>query len=451
MKLHKLKRGLNIPLTGKPEPSVETFTSPDTIGISPLEFHGIKAKLNVKEGDSVKAGQILFFDKRDERIRFPSPGSGKVKEIQYGERMAIERIILSPEGDQAVEFPSENSASIASMKRDVLVDRLLESGIWIHIRQRPFDRIAIPDHLPSSIFVNAMDTAPAAADQEVQLQSSITEYKAGIEALKVLAAGKPVHVVVPGKNTGSPFLNVEGVQKHGFTGKHPAGLVGTHIHRIDPLGTGKTVWFLNARDVALIGSFLLNGRYPTERTIALSGPGLKKTFYVKTKAGARAGHLLREIMKEGKQRVIGGNALTGRTIGEEGFVGTYDGQITVIPEGGKRTFLGWMLPGFKLHSNTGTVLSSFLPVSNFKMDTSLNGEERAFVMTGSYRRVMGIDLYPDFLAKAIMIEDIEGMEKMGILEAAPEDVALCSYICPSKIEFTEIYRQGLDLFEAEMG
>lgn len=426
----------------------ESFT-PNSSGVYPAEFHGIKPRLDVKPGDSVKVGTPLFHDKKLPEIRFGSPASGKITDIQYGPARRVDRITISRAGDDFEQHPNYRPSEIASLKREALIDHLLSGCVWPYIRQRPFDRVANPHETPSSIFINCMDTAPLANNPEFSLKDKIPEFRAGIEALKILSGR--VHVVVSAGKKESVFANVEGVELHAFSGKHPAGLVGTHISRIDPIRHGKTVWYLNARDVTMIGSFLLVGQYPTERIVAVAGSGSTEKKYFRTSLGASIGAYVQNDSSREELRIISGNLLTGRAIQPDSFPGFYDDLITILPEGRERHFLGWLLPGLNAPSFSRAFLSSLFPGRKYAMNTNLNGGQRAFVKSGDYERVVGLEIYPAFLAKAILSEDIDTMEALGILECAPEDFALCSYICPSKIEFAEIIQNGLDMMEAEIG
>jgi len=449
MKTHRLKKGYNIPIKGSAEKNINIAEKSVSSGISPTEFHGIKPRLNVKLNDSVKTGTILFHDKIRPEIKFASPACGKITEIVYGHRRVIEKITITPNGDDCEQFPNYRIQEISSLKKEQLVDHLLSGGLWPYIRQRPFNTIANPHDTPSSIFVNCMDTAPLAANPEFTLKDSLPEYQAGIEALKILS--QKVHVVADGRTPDPFFFKLEGVEKHTFTGKHPSGLVGTHIAKIDPVSLHKKVWYLNARDVVKLGSFLLVGQYPTEQIVAVAGSGVKKPVYIKTTAGCAVSNLVKGNLSDGEMRIISGNILTGKIKSSDSFLGFYDNLITVIPEGRERKFIAWMLPGFTRYTYSKAFASRLIPGLKYSMNTNQNGEARAFVKTGDYQKVMGMDVYPDFIAKAVISGDIEMMEQLGILECADEDVALCSYICPSKIEFTEIFKKGLEMIEQEIG
>lgn len=449
MKQHSIPNGYTIRLHGDAARTLEDGPSYRTVGVSPLDFPGLKPGLLISKDDPVKKGTPLFQDKKRPEIVFVSPVAGTVSEIVYGPRRSLQRVVITPGSADAVNHGSVSAGSISSMDRGALVEKLLAGGVWPLLRQRPFDRIADPGAEVSSIFVNGMDTAPLAPDQEFLLQDKKEALQAGLDAMKVLAGKAPVYFTVSGNGDAGFFKELKNVELHSFRGKHPAGLVSTHIEKLDPISQGKHVWYASASQVARIGEFLLTGEFPSERLLAVAGESLQRPAYIKTTAGISAEDLLRDRIPSEGVRIISGNVLSGRKIdGSEG-PGFYDDLVTVIPEGGKRRFLGWLAPGFSRPTTTRLFASSFLPARKLPVDASLNGEERALVMTGTYKKYMSLDIHPDYLVKAILAEDLEMMEQLGILETAPEDFALCSYICPSKTEFTEIVRKGLDLFEAE--
>lgn len=451
MKQYKVKKGYDIPITGKPEANLIDAPNPDSFAINPEEFHGVKPRLHIKEGDSVKIGSPLFEDKNYPAVQFCSPAAGKISEIQFGPRRVVKRISISGGGHDVVQHETFRVADISGAAPDKLRELLLKGGIWPLIRQRPFDVIARPDSKPKSIFINCMDTAPLAGDAGFALQGQFAEFEAGIEALKVLGHNVPIHVVLNPKGKQDDFLKANGVQFHAFTGKHPAGLVSTHIEKIDRIqGATDTVWYLTAYQTAQLGSFLLQGQYPQERVVTVTGSGAQKRQYYRIRNGAVLKSILRDNLAAGEQRIIAGNVLTGRHVGPDDAPSFYSNQITVIPEGRERHFMAWLSPGFSRWTYSRAYVSGWMPGKKFSMHTNMNGEHRALVKTGDYNHVMALDILPDFLAKAILAEDVELMEKLGILECAPEDFALCSYICPSKTEFTEIIKEGLDMMRAEL-
>ena len=450
MKSYSIRRGYDIPIKGEPELSLKEANASNYFSVRPTEFHYVKPKLQVAQGDRVKIGTPLFIDKRQPELSFVSPAAGRVHEIRFGPRRIVESIVIeaSPNGEEYEQGPSFRLGEIATAKKEELKKILLKGGLWPYIRQRPFDIIADPNKEANAIFINCMDTAPLAADPEFSLKGRLTDMKAGLEALRLFA--KDMHLVLNGRVQNSIFQDIPNVQVHRFTGPHPSGLVSTHIQHISPLHGNKIIWYLNARDVAAIGSFLLVGQYPTERVVALTGTGLKERAYYKMKGGASLAGLLKYKLAEGEQCIISGNLLTGKEINKEDSVGFYDDSISVIPQGQDRHFLGWMLPGLSRPSWSRAFVSSLFPWRRYNMNSSKNGEQRSLVKTGDYEKVLALDLLPSFLIKAILTEDIELMEQLGIYEVAPEDLALCSYICPSKVEFCEIVRSGLDLMLAEL-
>ena len=448
MATYHIKKGYTLPMQGVPERKTTSLDTPKTLGICPTDFKGIKPKLSVKLNDPVKIGTPLFFDKQQPDVQFVSPAGGTVSAINYGPRRKILEIVIQVAGKEEHEmFPSFTTDSLAKQSAEDLTSTMLKAGIWPLIRKRPFNRIADPNEKPKSIFVNCMETAPLAADPAFALEGCESSFALGVEVLKKLTSGK-VHVVTS-KDAKGPFSSAKGVQTHQFTGKHPAGLVGTHIAKIDPINKGECVWVVNARDTVSIGTFFATGKFPTQRVIALSGNGATETGYLKVRTGMRLNDLVGNRLKEGKVRVISGNPLTGVERNLESFLGTYESTVTLLPEPTEKHFMGWMMPGFNRPSFTRTFFSKLFPGKTFSYDTNVNGGHRAMVMSGLYEEVVALDVMPEHLVKAILSQDIELMEKLGILECDEEDFALCSYICPSKLEISSIIDQGLVLMEKD--
>lgn len=447
----KIKRGYNIPLRGSVEEKIiESFGS-DIYTVHPFRFRNIKAKLLVKEGDSVKIGSALFFDKNNNAAIFASPAAGKISEIKFGPRRRVDKITIESSGESVVQHKKFSKENIASQDPKELAEILSQAGMWPFIRQRPFDCIAKSDDTPSSIFINCMDTSPLAANPEFLYQDQVDSFELAVEAMKKLSNGS-VHIVTDAKIKNSIFgrINGNGIQQHTFSGKHPAGLVGTHIEKIDPVtGPGKVVWYLNLESTVKIGTFLSSGKYPIEKKVAVVGESAPQNAVFNIRQGAAIKSWCKSIKDE--TRIISGNVLTGTKIKPDDSVGIYDNQLTLIPESTDEHFIGWMLPGFSKPSYSRAFASFLVPGRKPGHNTNLRGEPRALVKTGDYRKVVALDIYPAELVKAILSEDIEQMEQLGILEVTPEDVALCSYICPSKTEFTEIIQSGLDLMKAELG
>jgi Na+-transporting NADH:ubiquinone oxidoreductase subunit A len=410
-------------------------------------------RLRVEVGDKVAIGSPVAENKKDPRILFVSPAGGQVVAINRGPRRRIDEIVveIDPEEEKVVDFPAHSVEEISrGLGRDEIVSSLLNAGLWPLVRQRPYARVASPDSTPQAIFVSAIDTEPLAASPAFLLQKEESSFKVGMKVLSGLTDGK-VYLCCP--ETPSPQLRClkesDVAEIHTFTGPHPAGSVGTHIHHIEPLRKGQVIWTVKAADVVPIGRFFQEGHFPFERTIAVAGEGAKVRKYFRTRLGVPVETLLASGVENGKQRLIAGTVLTGKQLNPGSFMGYYDTTLTVIPEGGKRTFLGWMLPGFGKSSYSRTFASSLAAKERFEFDTSLNGSLRAIVPIGSYESVMALDIQPTFLFKSIIYGDLEEAEKLGLLECAEEDVALLSYVCHSKIDFCSLLRQGLEQYEKE--
>ena len=443
----RIKKGLDIKLKGAAEKLYAQIDPPDTVAIKPTDFHGVVPKLLVKTGDEVKAGSPLFYDKDNERVKFVAPVSGEVVEINRGaKRKILEVKILADKENSYQSFKKEDPATL---NREQIVDMLLESGAWPFIRQRPYATIANPNDIPKSIFISAFNTAPLAADNDFIIHGMDEAFQAGLNALNRLTDG-PVHLNIDGKtNPDIAFTNAKGVQVNRFKGPHPAGNIGVQIHHIDPINKGEVVWYLYPQDVVLIGRVFLEGKFDASRIIALTGSEVKKPKYYKTFVGAAVKNILDGTTEEGKKRFISGDVLTGTAVEAIGYLGFYDSQITVIPEGDQPEFMGWLAPGLNKFSVSRTFFSWLMPNKEYALDTNMHGEERAYVMTGEYERVLPMDIYPMQLLKAIMVGDIEAMEALGIYEVAEEDLALCEVVCTSKINVQELLRQGLDLIKKE--
>ncbi len=444
----KVKRGYDIPLAGAPERLLVNGSRPKLAAVQPADFRNLRPQMQVAPGTQVKVGTVLFTDKKQPAIKFLAPVSGTVKDIVRGERRRILRAEIQVAlADEFEEFTKFTDAQIKELDRVVMRDAILLGGLWPAIRQRPFSNIADPDATPKAIFISGLNTAPLAADPNFLLQDLKADFQTGIHALQRLTNGK-IHLTTAPDHQDC-FEGVVGVERHTISGPHPAGNVSIQIYYIDRLRSGEIVWYIDPYEVARIGQLLKTGRYPHETIMAVSGSAIDERKYVKTFTGAALASFLPENLDDIQNRVISGDVLSGTVTNYEGYIGYYDHTITVIPEVQGKRRLGWLSPGLKLPSFSGTFLSSFFKGRKFEQNTDLNGEERAFVSTGNYEKVMPMDILPVHLAKAILVEDVELMEKLGLLEVAPEDFALCTYICPSKIEFGEIIEHGLTLIEKE--
>lgn len=444
----KLKKGLDIRIKGEADKLLVPEVESTTYGVKPVDFPGLIPKLNVKPGDKVSAGTPLFHDKIRPEILFTSPVSGRVLSIIRGDRRKLLEIVIENDGEEFVDFGKADPSGLSGEK---IKETLLSSGLWPAVRQRPYHIVANPADVPKAIFISGFDTAPLAPDYNfIMDNSSVSLFRSGISALKKLTDGK-INLVLNGKGDSSELLKkASEVEISYISGPHPAGNVGVHIHHIDPINKGDIVWIVNLQDVIAIGRLFEEGIYKHERIIALAGSEILHPQYYKIRSGASISSLVKENVKPGHLRYISGNVFTGTRIEPDGYLGYYDSQVTVIPEGDYYEFFGWMMPGINKFSFSKTFASTLIPKKSYKMDTNLHGGERAFVMTGQYEKVVPMDIYPMQLLKAILAEDIDMMENLGIYEIAEEDFALCEFICPSKIEIQSIVRKGLDLMIREM-
>jgi Na+-transporting NADH:ubiquinone oxidoreductase subunit A len=404
-------------------------------------------QLDVKPGDEVMAGSPLFHDKIHPGILFTSPVNGKVVPVERGDRRKILQVVVEKSGDGFVDFGKSDPEKLPA---EAIKDKLLRSGLWPAIRQRPYHVIANPSDKPKSVFISGIDTAPLAPDYDfIAGNSDFSLFRKGISAIRKLTHGK-VNLVLKEGGKGNLYENFGGVEISYFSGPHPAGNPGVHIHHLDPVNKGEVVWYVNFQDIFAIGRLFAEGHYRPERIIALTGSEVIAPQYYRILSGSSVEPLAKGNVRDGALRYISGNVLTGTKIPSDGFLGYYDSQVTIIPEGDYFEFFGWASPGKDKFSFSKTFLSSLLPKKSYKLDTNLHGGERAFVITGQYEKVVPMDIYPMQLFKAILAEDIDMMENLGIYEVAEEDFALCEYICPSKIEIQSIVRQGLDLMRKEM-
>ncbi|MCF8218424.1 MAG: Na(+)-translocating NADH-quinone reductase subunit A [Bacteroidales bacterium] len=446
-KVVKINKGLDIPLKGKAEKTI-TPVEALTYALKPTDFTGVFPKLLLKDGAKVKAGTAIFYDKYNDSVKFTSPVSGTIRAINRGPKRVIEEIVIDPDGNQEYEtFEQANPQDLDAAK---IRETLLESGLWPAIRRRPFDVIARPEDEPKAIFISALDTHPLAPDLSFIAHGKGKEFQRGLDALSKLTNGK-IHLNIKAKDKNSGvFTNAKGVQINEVHGPHPAGNVGTQINKIDPINKEDIVWHVNVQDVITIGNLFLTGKYDATKIVALTGSEVKKPQYYKLINGASIEPLVKNNLINDHVRYISGNVLTGSKIYDKGYIGYYDHQISVIPEGDHYEFVGWAAPGFNKFSISKTYFSWLRPGKKYRIDTNLKGGPRAMVMTGYYEKVFPLDIFPMQLIKSIMIEDIEEMEKLGIYEIAPEDFALCEFIDTSKTEIQSIVREGLESARKEL-
>lgn len=446
--MFRIRKGLDLPISGVPEQHVTTGASIHHVAIVGDDYVGMRPAMLVQEGDRVIKGQALFEDKKNPGVMFTAPASGTVVAIHRGERRVLQSVVIQIEGDEKREFARFDAADLATLSHDVVQTQLLESGLWTALRTRPYSKTPVPGTVPAAIFVTAIDTNPLSADPQPLILAERKAFDAGLTVLTRLTPGK-VHVCQAsgGKLGGHPQGQVAFNE---FAGPHPAGLVGTHIHFLEPVSLTKQVWHLNYQDVIAIGKLFTTGELCAERIIALGGPQATQPRLVRTLLGADLTALLAGETKEGENRIISGSVLSGRhATGPMAWLGRFHLQVSVVLEGREKELFGWVLPGAEKYSVTRTTLGHFLRHKLFNFSTSTNGGERAMVPIGNYERVMPLDILPTVLLRDLLAGDTDGAQALGCLELDEEDLALCTYVCPGKYEYGPVLREVLTRIEQE--
>lgn len=444
----RIKKGLDLPIAGRPEQTVFDGAAITEIALLGEEYAGMRPSMKVKEGDAVKKGQVLFEDKKNPGVVFTAPAAGVVSAINRGEKRVFQSVVIRLEGDGEIEFDRYAPEELAKLDGDAVRRNLIQSGLWTAFRTRPFSKIPAVDAAPASIFVNAMDTNPLAADPVVIIKEHAEDFKRGLLVLSRLTE-RTVNVC---KAAGAdvPSENAANIAVHEFSGPHPAGLSGTHIHFIDPVGLNKTVWTIGYQDVIAIGQLFVTGRLNNSRVVALGGSQVKKPRLLRTLLGAKVSELCAGELEEGDNRVISGSVLNGAVAaGAHDYLGRYHNQISVIEEGRNKEFMGWIAPQPDKYSITRTTLGHFLKSKLFKFDTAQNGGDRAMVPIGTYERVMPLDILPTLLLRDLIVGDSDSAQALGCLELDEEDLALCSFVCPGKYEYGALLRKVLETIEKE--
>ena len=444
-----LKKGLDLPISGVAAQNTKKVIVPDVVAVKPTDFRGLVPKLLVREGDKVLAGTPVLADKMSQNILFASPVSGTVAEVVRGEKRKLLEVRIK--ADEKQEYVDFGVKKVADMSAEEVKTALLEAGLWPALTQRPYGIIANPESKPKAIFVSAFSTAPLAANPEYALREDLEHIQTAVNALAKLTDGG-VHFSLNSENySGTPFHKIENVIQHTFTGNHPAGNVGVQIHHISPICKGETVWTVSLLMLAAIGKLFNTGKYDLKRKIAVTGPKAVNPAYVEGYPGIAIKDLKDFYDASEDLRYISGDVLTGTNVGAEGFLGFFDNQVTILEEGNKYELLGWAKPvRTKLFSTSRTYFSWLTPNKKYDMDTNLHGGPRAFVVNDVYSKVLPMDIYPVYLLKACLANDIDKMEKFGIYEVLEEDLALCEYVCPSKIYIQQIITDGIALMLKEM-
>ena len=431
-----------------PEQTIQDAPVVASVALLGADYVGLRPAVVVREGERVALGQPLFTDKSDPRVHYVSPGSGIVTAINRGTRRALLSIVITLEGDDELEFNAYEPSDITTLSEAQVKENLLASGLWTALRTRPFSRVPSPDARPDALFVNAMDSNPLAADPEVVVAQGQEDFLNGLRVLGKL--GENGLFLCKAADAEIPGAHLPGVQVAEFTGPHPAGLVGTHIHHLAPVINGRSAWYVNYQDAMAVGRLFTSGRLPVERVVALGGPVVKRPRLLRTRLGASLRDLTAQQLEDVDCRVVSGSILSGRRAADaSGYLGRYHLQVSVLAEGRQRHFLGWLAPGSRRFSASRAFLYSLLPKRLLPLTTSQNGSPRAMIPVGAYERVVPLDVLPTQLLRALVVGDTEMARQLGCLELDEEDLALCSFVCPSKYEFGPALREALTRIEKE--
>lgn len=442
-----IKKGLNVPISGVPTQTIEDAPAVTRVAVLGEDHVGMRPTMQVRVGDVVKKGQVLFEDKKNPGVRFTAPAGGCVVEINRGAKRVLQSVVIEIDGDEALSFPSHTVEALASLSREQVIEQLNDAGLWTALRMRPFSRTPKLTDETDAIFVTAIDTNPLAADPAIIINEKSDAFKAGLTVLSRLTNDK---VLVCKGESSLPKSSQANVSEHVFDGPHPAGLVGTHIHMLYGASISHPAWHLNYQDVIAFGEFFLTGELPTDRVVSLGGPSVNKPRLLRTRLGASIDELLDSQLMPGEVRVLSGSVLNGvSAIGAHAYLGRYHLQITALREGREKEFLGWIVPGKNKFSITRSFLSQFFPGQLFNMTTTTNGSERSMVPIGNYERVMPLDIEPTLLLRDLCAGDIDSAQELGVLELDEEDLALCTFVCPGKYEFGPLLRECLDKIEKE--
>ena len=448
MKTFRLKKGLDLPIAGEPIQKIEGEKLSRSVALLGSDYVGMKPRFQVAVGEGVKLGQTLFTDKKTPGVRHTSPGAGRVKAIHRGEKRAFLSVVIELEGEGEVTFPSFSARDLMFLDRKKALDVLLESGMWTALRSRPFGRVADPSRVPRSLFVTVMDSNPHAPSMEKILEGREGDFIEGLKVVAALTDGKVYVCTAPGMEVPVPWRG--SIEIIGFDGPHPAGNAGTHIHFLDPVGKSGEVWHVDAQDVIAIGALFTTGRLDVGRVISLAGPPVLRPRLLRTRIGADLHELVEGELKGDRKRVVSGSVVSGRTAaGPLAYLGRYHRQVSALAEAGERRVFGWLSPGRDLFSVKNIFLSSLSGKKSFAFTTELHGDMRPIVPVGSYEKVMPLDILPTFLLKAVAVNDVEEAEKLGCLELVEEDLALCTLVCPSKIDHGANLRRTLTTIEKE--
>ena len=454
MAVHKISKGLNVPIAGEPDQKVDGVKSVSKVAVVAADFPTMKPKMMVNVGDTVKCGQPLFEDRKKPGVFYVAPAAGSVSAVNRGAKRALQSVVVdvqeSGDGSDHLSFESFDAVKDnTSPSSEEVAALLLESGMWTAFKERPYGQVPSAESRPGALFLTCTDSEPLAGNVELVLEGQEADFALGVKILSTLSE-KVFLCVGPGSKANA--VKVDGVQVEEFTGKHPAGLAGTHIHMLYGASRSRTAWNIHLADIIGVGHLFRTGTLFTKRIISLAGPQVSNPRLIETRMGAFLNEVVAGELKDGENRVISGSALSGRTsMGElHGFLGRHHRQVTVLEEGREREFLGWLAPGANKFSSIPVFLSALFGSKKFNFTTSTNGEHREMVPIGMYERIMPLDIIPTFLLRSLEINDLERAEHLGALELDEEDVALCSFVCPGKQDYSvhlrrvlnQIYKEG---------
>ena len=444
----KIKRGLDIPLAGAPSSEVDTAMTTRAAGLLGADYHGMKPTMAVQVGDVVKRGDLLFTDKKCEGVRYTSPAGGRVAAINRGAQRAFQSIVVEIDGDEAAVFGQHSATAARELSAEAIKKQLIQSGQWTALRARPFGRVADPATTPAGLFITAIDTHPHAPNPQQVISREAEAFELG-QTLLANLVDCPVYLcAAPGADI--PEATHERVSRHDFSGPHPAGLAGTHVHFLMGASAKRIAWTIGYQDVIGVGRLFLDGALYIERVVALAGPSVSRPRLVLTRVGADLQALVAGEGNGDDARLLSGSVLGGRAVqSDTAYLGRYHHQVALLTEGRERVFMGWLSPGVNKHSVMGIYLSSWFGSKPLAMSTNTNGSERAMVPVGAYEKVMPLDILPTQLLRALLVGDTETAQALGCLELDEEDLALCTYVCPGKYEYGGILRENLTRIEKE--
>ena len=443
-----IKKGLDLPIAGAPEQVIYDGPAIKRVATLGEEFVGMRPTMHVKVEDHVKKGQIIFEDKKNPGVKFTAPAAGTVVEINRGARRVLQSVVIAvDDSEDQITFSKYTSAELSSLDANAVREQLVESGMWTALRTRPYSKVPAVGSMPSSIFVTAMDTNPLSANAELIIKENAQAFADGLRVLSRLTEGA-VNVCI-GETT-LPQVDTGNIKEHVFTGVHPAGLAGTHIHYIDPIVPGKVVWSINYQDVIAFGKLFTTGEIYTDRVVALGGPVVQKPRLLRTRIGAALDELTQGELQDGENRIISGSVLCGtNATGPHAYLGRYHLQVSVLAEGREKELFGWLAPGTNKFSVTRAYLSHLAKGKLFDFTTTTNGSPRAMVPIGNYERVMPLDILPTMLLRDLLSDDTDSAQTLGCLELDEEDLALCTYVCPGKYDYGQALRKCLTTIELE--